>query len=274
MAIPRYRPARAPWTVARRGQRSRSRSRPRLSINWVTALSESEWEIYLAAIRTLREAGVGFMLGGGFAQATFTGRWRSTKDIDFYIHPQHRDAAVAALEAAGFEDYFSRLGYDRRWIYRSIRADVIVDIIWAMANQRAQVDEVWFERAGSIRMRNEKIQVIPIEEFLWCKLYILQRDRCDWVDILNLLYANGAWLDWDHLLARLEDDVPLLQGLMLVYQWLCPKAVQAVPVAVRRRLGLSGRRLAPRRTWAERIRLLDSRAWFAPLQPRGARLEI
>src|SRR3954471_24366717 len=67
---------------------------------WAEAISKSEWEIYHSAIETMREAGISFLLGGGFALATFTGRWRDTKDIDFYIRPQDREKAIAALTEA------------------------------------------------------------------------------------------------------------------------------------------------------------------------------
>src|SRR5882762_243711 len=105
--------------------------RPGLQFHWSDAISRSEWAIYRSAIRAVRKAGIPFLLGGGFAGATFTGRWRDTKDIDFYVHPRDRQATVTALTAAGFEDYFNRLPYDRKWIYRSVKSNVIVDIIWA-----------------------------------------------------------------------------------------------------------------------------------------------
>jgi len=73
------------------------KARPRLQFRWAGAISRDEWGVYRQAIEAVREAGVRFLLGGGFALAGFTGRWRDTKDIDFYIAPQDRDRAVAAL---------------------------------------------------------------------------------------------------------------------------------------------------------------------------------
>src|SRR5690242_16299639 len=58
--------------------------RDTLQFKWADAVSEQEWAVYSRAMETLRAAGVDFMLGGGFALAAFTGRWRDTKDIDFY----------------------------------------------------------------------------------------------------------------------------------------------------------------------------------------------
>jgi hypothetical protein len=261
----------------RRRQRApatlRGRRHP-LQFRWAAGILPKEWALYRLAIQTLRAAGVRFLLGGGFAFATFTGRWRDTKDIDLYILPDQRDLAAAALSRAGFVDYYDRLRYDRKWIYRSIRANVIVDVIWSMANQRAQVDELWFERAGSITIRGEKLQVVPRAEFLWCKLYILQRDHCDWTDIFNLLYTSGPDIDWPHLLARLEDDVPLLKAMLTAYGWLCPKRLLKLPKALWRELKMAPPVAPPPPPGRERIRLLDSRLWFAALQAKGKKLDV
>src|SRR4051812_12020534 len=68
---------------------------------WANAISEEEWDVYQSAIEVLRSTGVPFMLGGGFALATFAGHWRDTKDIDFYVMPKDREVVIAALTRAG-----------------------------------------------------------------------------------------------------------------------------------------------------------------------------
>ncbi|HEV2392236.1 MAG TPA: nucleotidyl transferase AbiEii/AbiGii toxin family protein [Verrucomicrobiae bacterium] len=241
---------------------------------WASAISKEEWAFYQRAIEAMQKSDVPFLLGGGFALAVFTGHWRDTKDIDFYIAPEHRDRFVAALSDAGFLDYYSRLPYDRKWIYRSVQSDVIVDIIWSMANQRAQVDDLWFQRARSVSIRRQEMRVVPPEELLWCKLYILQRDHCDWTDVFNLIYAKGAQLDWQHLIWRLEDDTPLLRAVLTVYAWLCPGAARKLPASLWRRLNMAKPAATSGALPRERIRLLDSRRWFAALQPLSEKLEI
>jgi hypothetical protein len=240
--------------------------------NWTLQICDAEWSLYREAMRLVREKGVDFMLGGGFAQAVFTGRWRSTKDIDLYLLPEQRQLAIAALTEAGFSDYYNKLAYDRRWIYRTTKDGFIVDLIWSMANRRACVQPDWFEYVPVVEVREEKLKVLPMEEFMWCKLYILQRDRCDWIDIMNLLYSNGPKLDWDRLLRRLGDDWPLLKALLCVYGWLSPERASLLPGSLRERMGLSEPQAAA--GWRERVGLLDSRAWFAALKPRGEKLEI
>jgi hypothetical protein len=244
---------------------------PRLQFEWVEAVTDEQWKTYCDAIQALRKAGIRFLLGGGFALAAYVGRWRNTKDIDFYIMREDRDRAVEALSKAGFEDYFSKLPYDRNWIYRSTRNGLIVDIIWAMANQRAQTDEIWFQRSRPITVRGEPLSVVPMEEFLWCKLYIMQRDHCDWTDVFNLIYAIGPQLNWAHLLTRLEEDWPLLKGVLTVFGWLCPARARKLPRSLTKKLELPE---PMRRKKRNHIRLLDTRGWFAALLPKNKPLEV
>ena len=245
-----------------------------LQFRWADAISSPEWTIYRDAIEAVRKSHIPFLLGGGFALAAFTGCWRDTKDIDFYIHPRDKKIAIAALKRAGFSDYYTHKKYDRRWIYRSIRANVIVDIIWSMANRRAKVDDLWFRHASSISIRGEKLLVVPIEEFIWCKLYILQRDHCDWTDILNVLYSRATRLNWARLLERLHNDIPLLKAILLVYSWLCPGRTCELPMQLWQKLGLNSPPRSVVGLRRDRVRYLDSRAWFAGLQQKSKKLQL
>ncbi|HZV34669.1 MAG TPA: nucleotidyltransferase family protein, partial [Verrucomicrobiae bacterium] len=233
-----------------------------------------QWANYRLAIEAARNAGIPFLLGGGFGLAVYAGRWRNTKDIDLYIQPRDREAMIAALSNVGFVDYYNEKPYDPGWIYRSTKDGIIVDVIWSMANRRAEVDELWFEYAPSVIIRDETMQMVPMEELLWCKLYILQRDHCDWTDAFNLIHANVAEMDWDRLLGRLGEDWPLLQAILTAYAWLCPGTAAKLPPALRRKLHIpaTNPKAAPCRE--DRIKLLDSRRWFAPFQPKDKFLEV
>jgi hypothetical protein len=261
-------------SVARNGEAELRNGQPiskHLQFEWVGAIAEEHWALYREAIRALRSAGIRFLLGGGFALATYIGRWRNTKDIDFYIMHEDRERAIEALTKAGFKDLYRRRPYDRKWIYRSTRGGVIVDIIWAMANQRAQTDEDWFHNAPSASVRGEPLAIVPMEEFLWCKLYILQRDHCDWTDGFNLLFAVGPHINWARLLKRLDEDWPLLKGLLTVYGWLCPRQAKLLPQSLRKKLKVPEPRAQKKR---DHIRLLDTRGWFAAMMPMDRPLEV
>ena len=231
--------------------------------DWQMQIPDSEWAVYSRVIREVRSAGIRFAFGGAFATAVYTDQLRNTKDFDFYILPADRERMEQALTRAGLHDHFERLSYDRRWIYRASQDDIIVDAIWQMANYRAQVDEHWLARGPEIVIRGEALRAIPIEELIWSKLYVLQRERCDWTDVFKLIDAQTASIDWDHLLDRLADDAPLLAGALEVYRWLAPDRAGQIEHRVWERLQLPYPALNPNPELSRaRADLLDSRPWF------------
>lgn len=235
---------------------------------WSELVPVEQWDSYLKAIRVARSTGARFMLGGAFGLARYTDRLRNTKDLDFFVLPSDKNKVVDALTKAGFEDYFGVLPYDRGWIYRAVENETIVDTIWQTPNRRTVVDEAWFERARTVNIRGEKLLVIPAEELLCIKLYVMQRDRCDWPDLLNLLYGAGAELDWRHVVQRMKDDLPLLQGLLHVFNWLSPGKALQFPAWLREDFCLrtpSEHALAA--SEKSHVELLDTRPWFAAFQP-------
>jgi len=237
-------------------------------------IPDEQWVVYRDAIAAARRTGLPFMLGGGFALAAYTGRWRNTKDIDFYVLPGQRQKFIDAINEAGFVDYYNQLGYDRGWIYRGFRDGTIVDLIWSMANRRAEAQPSWFEHGTDLEVRGEPLKVIAPEELLWCKIYVMQRDHSDWPDVLNLLYAAGARLDWDRVLANVKEDLPVVRALLTLFGWLCPSRASELPVSLKRRLNLAPTTKVPLQEEERRIRLLDSRNWFAGRLPHDKVLEI
>lgn len=234
------------------------------SASWLEQLPPEQWLVYKAVMARARLRGLQFAVGGGFATMTYTGQWRDTKDIDLYIRERDKEGMIRLLAECGLKDYYDQQPYERHWIYRSYRDEVIVDVIWAMANRRAAVDEGWFE-GPSIEADGERIQLVPAEETLWSKLYVLQRDRCDWPDGLSLLYVMGTDLNWRRLLDRIEDDAPLLGALLSVFGWLCPDRARALPHWLWSELG--ARHVPPEADVphdVNRASLLDSRPWLAP----------
>jgi hypothetical protein len=188
-----------------------------LHTTWAEQVPDDQWAVYQRLIATVQAQRLPFALGGAFALAAYTGTWRNTKDLDLYILPQDRDTLIELLTQAGLADYYHQELYDRTWIYRSHQEEVIVDAIWAMGNGRADVDAVWLTGTPTVQLRRAVLPILPVEELIWAKLYVFHRDRCDWPDVLNLVYATGTQLDWAHLLDRLAADVPLLCGALSVF---------------------------------------------------------
>jgi hypothetical protein len=236
---------------------------------WSQEIPDEQWSFYKSVIDQMRARGLHFALGGAFSLATYTGRWRNTKDLDIYTLPQHREAVMQAVLDCGFSDYFDVLPYDRNWIFRAHCGDCIVDTIWAMANRRALVDEHWICGGPTVQMRDVALRIIPPEEMLWGKLYVLQRERSDWQDILNLLYVAGAKLDWRHLLRRVEGDLPLLRSAVSIYAWLCPGHASHLPDWLWNNLHLPRPDPGAADVDHRNASFIDTRPWFV-VQPEGS----
>jgi hypothetical protein len=223
-----------------------------------------QWVLYGEVLDRAIEREIPFAIGGGFAVSTYTRRPRDTKDLDIYVLPENREAMIAVLGELGLEDLFDSKPYDRWWIYRGTRDGFIVDVIWAMANHRQEVDDLWMS-GPEVEMAGRRVRVLPAEAMLWDKLYIMQRERCDWPDILNLLYATGRHLDWEYLIHRIGDDHPLLAGVLSVLRWIAPGCAEGLPRWIWERVGLKppcpgGEAEIDSR----RVSLIDRRPWFGP----------
>ena len=233
--------------------------------SWPQRFPPEQWSVYREVIREAHHRNLRFAVGGGLAAMTYAGQWRNTKDIDLYVLPRDRGQMIALVTDLGLDDFYETQPYDRQWIYRSYKNDTIVDIMWAMANQRAQEDEAWLN-GPEVEAGDERFRLLPAEEELWSKLYVMQHDRCDWPDAANLLYGVGPQLDWHHLIGRVAEDRSLLAGLLCLFAWLYPGRANELPAWIWRELQLStpvandGLDLA-----RERARLLDSRPWFTPV---------
>lgn len=241
---------------------------------WSALIPEEQWSVFMAGTGALETAGIPYLLHGALAMATYTGHWRNTKDVDVVVRAPNQQRAIGALRAAGFEDYYPQLAYDRSWIFRGVKDGVLFDVIWALPNHRVQIDEGWFEHARPLWLRGRLFATVPAEELIRVKLYVLQRERCDWVDVLNVLAGAVDKIDWTRLVARMDRDLPLLQGALAVFNWLSPHRAELLPRWLRQQFALPEIDVDdPQAAEERRARLFDSRPWFALHQPCDQVLE-
>ena len=227
-------------------------------------IDEEVWAAYRPAIEALRERGIPFALGGGLAFCAYSERWRRLKDVDLFILPRDRDAAVEAIGRGGFRDYFDVKPYDREWIFRGHRGEHIIDLISKMANYRNEVEEEWFRGGGEILLYGTRLPLLPIEELVFSKLYIVQKDRCDWPDLLNIFHERASEMRWSRVRELVGADMALVSSLLSLFGWICPARAREIPTPVWEAFGVREPEEDHVCDCHERVPLLDSRDWFGP----------
>lgn len=228
-------------------------------------MDAEQTELTRAVLTAMNALGVPYVLGGAVAVNHYGAPWRNTKDLDIFLPPADRQTVIDALTELGFVDYYRVWPYDREWIYRAQKGNKIVDVIWQPANKVGVVEPDWRDRAAPGEVAGAPTWFASPEDLIWLKAFIVQRQRCDWPDILNLITARHGRLDWPGLLERFGPHRLLLRALIDLFDWACPQHAAYVPAAVRRELASLGYREAAAATANEegcRWRLLDSRPWF------------
>ncbi|HEU4753223.1 MAG TPA: nucleotidyltransferase family protein [Armatimonadota bacterium] len=220
---------------------------------------EHKW--FSRAIRALNREGVPFLVAGAFGLYHYTGFWRGTKDLDVLVLPQDREAAIEAVTGVGMRDMFDQEPYDRAWIFRTTRDGVIFDIIWRLANKADDVDQTWFDHASSGEIEGEPVRVVSAADMCWMKLFVFQRNRCDWPDIINVIRGTKGSLNWQHLLDQVGPHWRLLAALTDIFDWVCPADRPYIPDWFRKEL--DRRRHQDSDAAAEcRNDLFDTRPWL------------
>ncbi|HJT76684.1 MAG TPA: hypothetical protein VJ739_05735 [Gemmataceae bacterium] len=195
-------------------------------------LSAETCAFYRRAIRLLRAADVPFLVGGAYALQRWTGIVRHTKDFDVFVRP---DDAGRALDAFAAEGYHTERTFPH-WLGKVFDRDDFVDVIYSSGNGIATVDDVWFEQAVPGEVLGEQVLVCPVEEMIWSKGFILERERYDGADIAHLLRARGRDLDWRRLLRRYDGYWRVLFSHLVLFGFIYPSERDAVPEWVMERL--------------------------------------
>jgi hypothetical protein len=159
-------------------------------------------EFYRAAMDALDEAGVPFLVGGAYAYARYTGIVRHTKDFDVFVQPGDFDRALEAFARKGWqtEKTFSH------WLGKGYQGEDFVDVIFSSGNGVARVDKEWFDRAEDEKVLGRPVRLVPAEEMIWSKSFIMERERFDGADVAHVFHSRSGELDWDRLLRRFDKD--------------------------------------------------------------------
>ena len=191
-------------------------------------LDPDTFAFYARSMSALTAAGVPFLVGGAYAFERYTGIARHTKDFDIFVRPQDVDRVFDVLSGAGCETEITF----PHWLAKAKCDGELVDIIYSSGNGVATVDEAWFEHAVEETVLGEPALLVPAEEMIWSKGFIMERERYDGADIAHILHARAACLDWPRLLARFGRHWRVLLSHLVLFGFVYPSERALVPAWV------------------------------------------
>jgi hypothetical protein len=189
-------------------------------------------EFYRRVMGRLEARGVPFLVGGAYAFERYTGIARNTKDFDLFVHPRDVDRALQTLAADGCT---TDVPFPH-WLAKAQCGEDVVDLIYSSGNGVALVDDDWFRHSVGDTVLDVPVRLIPAEEMIWSKAFIMERERYDGADVAHILRACADQLDWPRLLHRFDVHWRVLFQHLVVFGFIYPCERARVPAAVVREL--------------------------------------
>jgi hypothetical protein len=190
-------------------------------------------EFYCQTLDVLQRAGVEVLVGGAYAFARYTGIERHTKDFDIFVREADFERTLGALGNAG---YTTDVAFSH-WLGKAYCGEYFVDVIYGSGNGVARVDDQWFAHALPDHVFDVPVKLCPVEEIIWSKALIQERERFDGADVAHLILARGGQLDWQRLLRRFGPNWRVLFAHLVLFGYIYPSERERVPAWVLHELG-------------------------------------
>jgi len=180
---------------------------------------------YRRTLHVLSDAQVPFLVGGSHAFLNYTGIERNTKDFDLFLRRDDFDRALSSLSDAG---YRTEVTFPH-WLGKAHQGSDHIDVVFASGNGICRVDDLWFEKAVESQVLGMPVKLMPAEELIWQKAFIMERERFDGADIVHIIRKSGHQLDWRRLVDRFGQYWSLLFSYLVFYTFVYPSERDAIP---------------------------------------------
>ncbi len=188
-------------------------------------LSEEEKRVFNLGMDALNRAGIPYLVAGAFAKYAYTGIWRNTKDLDFFLKAEDVKRALDALAAAGFE---TNIEY-QHWLAKATLGEYFIDLIFGLGHGKLQITDEWFEKKQTFELAGVQAPLIPIEELIASKAYVAERYRFDGADIAHLILRSKGKINWERLLQRLDRHHDLILWHLVLFNFIYPGHSEYLP---------------------------------------------
>lgn len=193
---------------------------------------DPESSFYRDVLQVLDASGVPVLVGGAYALAAYTGIERRTKDLDLFLRRADYGRAGRALGAAGYD---TELKFPH-WLGKVHAGAYFVDLIFDSGNGLTHVDDAWFEHAADADVLGVNAKIVPVEEMIWSKSFLMERERYDGADVAHLLQACADRIDWSRLLERMGSNWRVLLSHLVLFGFVYPAERARIPAWVMNQL--------------------------------------
>ncbi|MEC5384459.1 nucleotidyltransferase [Uliginosibacterium sp. H3] len=180
---------------------------------------------YRRVLEILQAASAPFVVGGTYAQSCYTGSQRPTKDLDLFIRKSDYPYISNIMREAGYE---TDLTYSH-WLAKIRLDEAFIDVIFSSGNGISTVDDEWFEYASDAEVLGVPVRIAPVEEMIWSKAFIMERERYDGADVAHLLHVRSRQLDWERLLRRFDTHWRVLLSHLVLFGFIYPDEQTLIP---------------------------------------------
>ncbi len=180
---------------------------------------------YRRVLEVLEASSVPFLVGGSHAFTCHTSIERLTKDLDLFIRRQDYDQVGDLMRGAG---YNTELVF-AHWLAKVHDDEFFIDLIFNSGNGICEVDDAWFDHATKGMVLGVPVLISPVEETIWSKAFIMERERYDGADVAHLLQSHAQRLDWQRLLKRFGPHWRVLLSHLSLFGFVYPADRMLVP---------------------------------------------
>src|SRR5690554_82221 len=180
---------------------------------------------YKDVIDILLESRYPFLIGGAFALRHYTGIYRDTKDLDVFCKPEDYTSILKIFAEKGYDIEIT----DPRWLAKVFKDSHFVDFIFNTTNNICPVTDSWFDNSVPIDLLGHSLQLMGVEEVIWTKLYVHNRERYDATDINHIFLRYGEKINWEKLLNLIGNHWHLLLAQLLNFQFVYPSDKNIIP---------------------------------------------
>lgn len=200
-----------------------------MTLGTISTPSRHASGFYQRVLQIFREARIDFLVGGAFAFVRYSGVDRDTKDLDLFVRRTAWPSVVDVLSAECIE---TELTFPH-WLGKAFGGrdrEFFVDVIFSGGNGIAEVDDEWFEYAPEGEALGCDVKLMPIEEMIWSKAFVMERERFDGADVAHLIRARQHELNWPRLLQRFGEHWRVLLAHLILFTYIYPN--EPAPTAV------------------------------------------